>query len=71
VKPGNLIRAADGAVKVLDFGLVGIEAEADGLSERDAVGDPFDRGVSRFRVGVALLTVLLEPVGPLLGAVDE
>lgn len=41
VKPGNLIRAAGGAVKILDFGLVAREAEADGLTgENVVVGTP-------------------------------
>ena len=41
VKPANLIRAADGTVKVLDFGLVGMEAGAGGLTgENMVMGTP-------------------------------
>ncbi len=41
VKPGNLIRAADGTVKLLDFGLVGVGAGPAGLTgDNLVVGTP-------------------------------
>ncbi len=43
----------------------------DGLSERDGVGDLGNRGVCPVRVGCAFLVVVAEPVGPLLGALDQ
>ena len=46
------------------FGMV---ADQDRLTQRDTVGDAFDRRPGPVRVLFPLLAVLLEPLGPLLG----
>ena len=52
--------------------LLRVVADEDRLTERDGVGDLGNGGVrARSCLGGALIAVLLEPVGPLLGALDQ